>query len=121
MQVISGVSLPAYWLSNLISDIVKTYVPIIVIVILQYLFQVDYEGVWLLLILFPISIIPFTYVTSFFFTNDTVAQIMTLFLHFLVGGIMPLTIFVLETIPSTASLGDSMRWWFTPIPTFCIG
>lgn len=121
MQVISGVSLPAYWASNMISDIAKTYVPILVIIILQYVFSVDYDGVWILLMLFPIAIIPFTYVTSFIFTSDTVAQIMTLFLHFLVGGIMPLTVFVLQTLPSTSNLGDSMRWWFTPIPTFCIG
>lgn len=46
---------------------------------------------------------------------------MTLFVHFLVGGILPLIIFVLQNIPSTANLGDSMRWWFTWIPTFCIG
>jgi len=34
MQVISGVSLPAYWLSNMISDIAKSYIPILAIVIL---------------------------------------------------------------------------------------
>ena len=64
---------------------------------------------------------PFTYITSFFFTSDTVAQIMTLFVHFMVGGILPIVIFVLQNIPSTCDLGDSMRWWFTPIPTFCVG
>ena len=64
---------------------------------------------------------PFTYVTSFFFTSDTVAQIMTLFVHFMVGGILPIVLFVLQNIPSTADLGDSMRWWFTPFPTFCVG
>jgi len=74
-----------------------------------------------LLILYPLAIVPFTYITSFFFASDTVAQIMTLFLHFMLGGIMPIVIFVLQNIPSTADLGDSMRWWFTPIPTFCIG
>ena len=46
MQVISGVSLAAYWLSNIISDIVKTYVPIIIIIILTFVFQLHYDGVW---------------------------------------------------------------------------
>jgi hypothetical protein len=46
---------------------------------------------------------------------------MTLFMHFLIGGIMPTVIFVLQLIPSTMDLGDSMRWWFTFIPTFCVG
>ena len=83
MQVISGVSLPAYWISNLISDIVKTYVPIIVIMILMAAFQLGYEGSYYLLLLYPISIVPFTYVTSSFFTSDVVAQILTLFVHFI--------------------------------------
>lgn len=121
MQVISGVSLAAYWLSNIISDIVKTYVPIIIIIILTFVFQLHYDGVWELLMIYPIAIVPFTYITSFMFTNDTVAQIMTLFMHFLIGGIMPIVIFVLWNIPSTADLGDSMRWWFTPWPTYCVG
>jgi len=38
MQVISGVTLPAYWISNLISDMVKTYVPIIIIMLLMAAF-----------------------------------------------------------------------------------
>ena len=73
MQVISGVSLPAYWISNLVSDIIKSYIPIFIILILCAIFDASYEGVWLLLLLFPISIVPFTYVTSFAFEGDTVA------------------------------------------------
>ena len=121
MQVISGVSLPAYWLSNMIADIVKTYVPIFVIMILMALFSLDYEGTYYLLLLYPISIVPFTYVTSSFFTSDVVAQIITLFVHFMVGGILPLVLYFLQIIPSTANLGDSMRYWFTFIPTYCVG
>lgn len=121
MQVISGVSLPAYWGSNMISDITKTYVPIFIILILTVVFDLGYDGVPALLLLYPFAIVPFTYITSFFFTGDTVAQIMTLFLHFLMGGIMPLVIFFLQSIPSTANLGDSMRWWFTFVPTYCVG
>ena len=88
---------------------------------MTFIFNVQYDGVWALLLLYPLAIVPFTYITSFLFVNDTVAQIMTLFMHFLIGGIMPIVVFVLQNIPSTANLGDSMRWWFTPIPTFCVG
>ena len=95
MQMSSGVSLPAYWISNLISDIVKTYFPIFVILLLTVIFDLQYDGVWALLLLYPLAIVPFTYITSFFFTSDTVAQILTLFVHFLFGGIMPIVIFVL--------------------------
>ena len=46
---------------------------------------------------------------------------MTVFIHFMIGGIAPVSIYVLQNIPSTANLGDSMRWWFVWIPTFCVG
>ena len=118
MQMISGVSLPAYWLSNFIADVTKTYVPIFIILGIMVLFDIDYEGGYYLVLLYPISIVPLTYVTSFFFTSDTVAQIITLFVHFLLGGIMPLAIYFLQVIPDTASLGDSMRYWFTFVPTY---
>lgn len=119
--MISGVSLPAYWIANYIADVAKTYVPIICMLILMSLFQLDYEGGVYLMILYPISIVPFTYFTSFFFTSDTVAQIITLFVHFMVGGILPIVLYFLQIIPSTANLGDSMRYWFTFIPTFDVG
>ena len=73
MQVISGVSLPAYWWSNAIADVTKTYVPIIIIIIMTFIFNVQYDGVWALLLLYPLAIVPFTYITSFLFVNDTVA------------------------------------------------
>ena len=38
MQMISGVSLPAYWASNLISDIAKTFIPIVIILLLMVIF-----------------------------------------------------------------------------------
>jgi len=87
--------LPAYWLSTIIADIVKTYIPIFIILLLIKIFDLQYEGVWQLFMLYPIVIVPFTYITAAFFTSDTVAQIMTLFVHFMLGGIMPVVIFVL--------------------------
>ena len=120
LQVVSGVSLTAYWISNLISDILQAYVPILIIIFLNYLFNLEYEGVWQLLILYPVSIVPFTYVTSFMFTRDFVAQIFTVAIHFFVGGIFPPVIFIVQNVPWTAYLGDSMRWWFTFIPSFCV-
>ena len=38
MQMISGVSKLGYWLSNMFSDIVKTYIPILLTMILQAIF-----------------------------------------------------------------------------------
>ena len=71
MQLVSGVSLMAYWMSNLIADVLKMYIPIAIIIGLNAVYDLQYEGVWQLLVLYPVSIVPFTYLTSFFFTRDT--------------------------------------------------
>jgi hypothetical protein len=71
IQLISGMNLPAYWISNMIADICKIYVPILFIVITSFCFKLDGDGVWILFLLFPPAIVPFTYATSFLFTNDT--------------------------------------------------
>lgn len=99
----------------------KTYIPMFCILALNAIFDLEYEGVWALLLLYPISIVPFTYVMSFLFTRDTTAQIMMVFINFLAGGIIPNVIYYFQNIPSTADLGDSMRWWFVWLPSFCVG
>jgi ATP-binding cassette subfamily A (ABC1) protein 1 len=88
-------SLFGYWAANILADLVKSFIPIIVILIMSKAFDVWYEGVWILFLLFPIAVVPFSYVTSFMFSSDTVAQICTLFLHFIAGGIMSLTVYTL--------------------------
>ena len=91
-------SLFGYWGANLLADIVKAYVPISMILLLSYLSGVWYSGTWVLFMLFPWAIVPFSYVTSFLFSSDTVAQITTLFLHFVAGGVMSLTVFTLQIV-----------------------
>ena len=38
MQVISGMKLPAYWISNMIADIIKVYIPLSLMMILAVIF-----------------------------------------------------------------------------------
>ena len=63
-------SLAGYWASNIIFDIVMAYVPIGLMIMLMFVFNMQFDGVWILFILFPPSIVPFTYVTSFIFKSD---------------------------------------------------
>lgn len=95
MQVISGVSMAAYWWSNIISDVLKCYVPIAIILLLNFLFKLNLEGVYILLLLYPLAIVPWTYLTSYIFKKDLQAQIMTIFIHFMFGGVIPVSIYVL--------------------------
>lgn len=73
MQVISGMSLPAYWISNYCADIVKAYIPVLLIVGISVLFNCNYPGVALLFFIYPFSLVPFTYATSFLFSDETSA------------------------------------------------
>ena len=81
MQLISGMSLFGYWAANLLSDVIKAFVPIAMILLLCWAIDVWYDGAWVLFCLYPFAVVPFSYVTSFLFASDSVAQICTLFNH----------------------------------------
>jgi len=120
MQMISGMSLPAYWLSNMIADIIKVYIPLILMILLSVVFGSNYPGVWVCFMVLPWAIVPFTYCMSFLFSDDTNAQILTLLLHFVVCVILSTTVYFLQLIPETFVVGDKLRWWFCIIPTYCM-
>ena len=95
MQLVSGMSIPAYWVSNMIADVIKVYIPMALIQGLSYLFNCNYPGVCVLLLVLPWGLVPFTYLTSFLFTNDTNAQISTLAMSFLVCNVFAPMVFTL--------------------------
>lgn len=88
-------SLTAYWLSNMIADIIKLYIPIIMIILISIMFDANYQGVWVLFMLLPWALVPFTYITSFLFEKDSTAQIITLFINYFVACVMSILVFVL--------------------------
>ena len=69
-QLLSGMSLAGYWGSNVIFDMIMAYIPVLLIILLTFLFDKMYPGVWLLFLLYPLAIVPYTYVWSFAFTSD---------------------------------------------------
>lgn len=120
MQLISGMNIAGYWISNTIADITKAYVPMLLILLISKLFDLSYEGCWVMFLLYPWAIVMFSYVFSFFFTSDTSAQISMFAVNFLVAGIMTIVVFTLQIIPDTEVLGNHLRWWFCLIPSFCV-
>ena len=113
-------SLAGYWSSNLLFDIIMAYIPIGLIIMLTYVFGKNYQGVWVLFCLYPPSVVPFTYVTSFLFSSDINAQIFTLFIHFIAGALGTAIVFTLQQIPQMMVYGDALRWVFTIVPSFCV-
>lgn len=113
-------SLTGYWMSNLIFDILMAYIPVGLIILLMFAFGKFYQGVWVLFLLFPPAVVPFTYVSSFIFSSDITAQIVTLFIHFVFGALGTAIVFTLQQIPITMVWGDALRWVFCIVPSFCV-
>jgi len=99
MQIISGMGLGSYWISNMIADMIKLYIPIFVILIISVIFNSNYPDVWVLMLLLPPALVPFTYNTSFLFKTDSQAQIITLILNYFILDVLALLTFVLQFIP----------------------
>lgn len=113
-------SLTAYWVSNLIFDLIKAIIPSAIVIGLIYAYDLGWDNTWLLFLLYPVGVIPFTYVTSFLFTSENVAQTITIFLHFVFAGIGSIVTFILQIIESTKLAGDILLWVLKIVPSFCL-
>lgn len=120
MQLLSGMSLTAYWVSNLFFDILKALIPCSIVIGLLKAFDFFYEDVWRVFLMYPVGIVPFTYASSFLFTNDTVAQTVTIFLHFVVAGIGAIATFIMRCIDTTQLIGDRWHRYLKCVPSFCL-
>ena len=94
-------SLSGYWTSNMIFDILLAYVPIGLIIMLTIIFDRNLHELWVLFMLYPLAIVPYTYVWSFVFTSEINSQIFTMILHFISGGLLAVIVYVLQIIPAT--------------------
>ena len=119
-QMLAGMSIPGYWVSNILFDILMAYIPIGLIILLMALFDKFYDGAWVLFLLYPPAVVPYTYVKSFLFKSDINAQINTLFHHFIAAGLGVSVVFTLQQIPEMMLWGDALRWTFTLVPSFCV-
>ena len=113
-------SLAGYWTSNMLFDILMAYIPIGLIILLMYVFGKFYDGIWVMFMLYPPAVVPFTYVTSFIFESDVTAQICTLFIHFVFGAIGTAVTFSCQQVPEMMYVADMLRWFFTLVPSFCV-
>ena len=99
MQVISGMWLSCYWISNFLFDALKLYMTIGTTIIIMFSYGYDFDSSLVVMCLFPFGVIPFTYVTSYMFTVDSAAQTFTMFLHFTVILVFSTLIYGLRIAP----------------------
>ena len=127
-QIISGVSLLAYWLANFAWDVLSWLPPLAITLALMYAFQIssyttgEAAGAFVLLfVAFAPAATAFTYVWTFCFSSHSAAQTVILFLNFLTGLVLSIVSFVLSLIDSTRAINLKLRYVFRLFPAFCFG
>ena len=127
-QVISGVSIYAYWISTYLWDVVSYLPTALLIIAIMYAYGIDAytEGpaasaIVVLVLLYGPATAAITYMISFLFVSHSTAQVAVMFFNFITGLCLMVVSFVLTTIPSTAEDNLKLRYLFRLFPSFCIG
>ncbi|CAG9325453.1 unnamed protein product [Blepharisma stoltei] len=128
-HMITGISLWAYWISNYLCDIVKYAAVYLVTLLFIWIFQVDiftdesddFACVALLLGLYGLAVILFTYSTSFLFDDYSSAQLTNIVFHFLTGSLFPILCFLLYLFDDTRDVSKTVVWILRLLPNFCVG
>lgn len=127
-QIVSGVSLPAYWFSNLLVDYLKYLFSAVYTFAAIMLFDVeafnsDTEKITMviaLLALFGPAMILFTYVTSFMFKNPSAAQIFNFILNFFFGFVLMTASFIMRLFTSTRwTQRYILEYIYRIVPMYC--
>lgn len=129
-QIVSGVSLSAYWWSTWIWDNVTYQLAAWMILIIIIVFpdtslltgQEALGAFIALFMLFGPSITGFTYMTTFFFKTASSSQIITVFINLILGLGLSIAGLVLRFIPSTHDVYvNAIRYLFVLFPPCALG
>ncbi|KAE8879299.1 ABC transporter A family member 1 [Phytophthora fragariae] len=135
-QLVSGVSLPAFWLANYLWDLLTYVIPFIAAIVLIQIFDIaaftgndcvsctsqTFPAVVLLFILFGLAICPFTYCISYFFKEHASAQTYTIMVNFLLGVVLMVVSFILDVVStSSADANKVLKFFWRLSPLFNLG
>ena len=70
LQIISGLQLPAYWIGNFIFDGFRLYIQAFAVYYIFEIYDCGFDTAYMTILLFPIGILPFSYMLSFIFSED---------------------------------------------------
>ena len=114
-QLVSGVSLLAYWSSCLCVDLAKYYVVMIWFCISMQVFGVQgmiagdhYGALWIIVVLYGPALVSFTYCTSFLWRDPGKAQTMTFLINLFFGFILVFAGWLLQLIKSTRTFSNEV-------------
>jgi len=135
-QLVSGVSLGAFWLSNFVFDYLMYLIPCIAGIILIKGFDISsmtgssdcqtctsetFPAVIIIFIVFGFAICPFTYCLSYLFKEHASSQTYTIMINFVIGVVLMVVSFILDVIDSTKSTNAVLVFFWRLSPLFNLG
>ena len=108
----------AYWLGNMIVDLLKLELLVIASCGFFWVFNLIGNNSIPLYLVFPFAIVPFTYVTSFMFKSDNMAQTVTMFVHFFIIAVSGTTVYFIRATPASEFGGDIINFVMKAVPSY---
>lgn len=119
-MIVSGLNLPAYWISHYLLDILFQAPPSICAIIGIKLFDLDFPEAWVIILVFILVNPLFIYVFSCLFDSDSSASIITRLTYVFIGAILPTAIQFLLIFPTTVNVGKVIKWFFYVLPIYSL-
>lgn len=121
MQLITGLNLAAYWAANFFIDLLKLELVVGVAIISFQIAKLKFYTAWIVFLLYPIAVIPFTYVTSFLFGSLSAAQTGTMFMNFGMIVFGTTLIHYMRWMVEWEAVGDPLHFMLRFLPQYTIG
>jgi ATP-binding cassette subfamily A (ABC1) protein 1 len=135
-QLVSGVSLGAFWLANYLWDLMMYVIPFVASIVLIKAFDISsmtgtsdcvtctsqtFPAVIVLFALFGLAICPFTYCLSYLFKEHASSQTYTIMINFVIGVVLMVVSFILDIIESTKDVNSVLVFIWRLSPLFNLG
>ena len=118
LQIISGISLTSYWLSNFLFELIKYYFIGGVNLLIIMAFGNFPYWLWLLYVVYGFSMVSFTYMMSLFFTTEATGQNAVILVNFLFGALGGTVIVILRILEDLIIYGKIIAYILRVIPSF---
>jgi len=118
LQIVSGIRMISYWLSNFIFELTKYYFIGGISLLLILAFDRFPPYLWLLYLLYGFAMTAFTYMISLIFKTESSAQNMVLLLNLLFGALGGSVIIILRILEDLVNIGKIIAYVLRVIPSF---
>ncbi|TNV87329.1 hypothetical protein FGO68_gene5519 [Halteria grandinella] len=119
-MTLSGMNLPAYWISHYLIDIIFQAPPSIAAMIGIQIFNIDLPQAWTLILIFVFVNPLFIYAFSCLFESTSSASLVTRLSYVFIGAILPIAFQFLLIFPQTVETAKVLRWFFYCLPIYSL-